>query len=67
MAKYPLTVEEVKERVRQIKLMQKDYESAHAYEDQLYSDVLRQHARDGCALAKEALKTKKLTFPRYCA
>ena len=67
MEKFTLTLEEVKSRVRKISAVQKDYETAHSYEDELYCDVLRHHARAGCELAKAALKTQELTFPRYCA
>ena len=66
-----MTVADVKTRVRAIKKMAHDDESAHSSEDQLREDVLRAIA-DGTAtdskqLAREALKTSDIKFARWCA
>lgn len=65
-----MEVKDIKNRIREIKLMAGDYEVAHSKEDSLRDDVLREIAR-GCPnpseLAKEVLKTSKLDFARYCA
>ena len=48
-----------------------DPEAAHSREDDLYESVLRAIAdglaTDPVAMAKEALKTKDIEFPRWCA
>lgn len=67
-----LSVDEVEAEVERIGTMSRDYEAAHGAEDSLYEDVLKAIAK-GCnqfhaqKLAKAALKTKKLSFPRYTA
>jgi len=65
-----MTKNEVKKRVKDIKDSADDYESAHSMEDDLYQDVLNaiaEGAEDAAVLAKEALKTTKINFPRYCS
>jgi hypothetical protein len=65
-----MTKNEVKQRVKDIKDNADDYESAHSMEDDLYQDVLNaiaEGAEDAVGLAKEALKTTKINFPRHCA
>jgi len=66
-----VTVEEIKERVREIEQHAMDFEQAHALEDRLYADVLRAIAKGGhpwpAALAKAALETKAIKFARSCA
>lgn len=65
-----MKIQDVRKRVEQIRSMSNDYEAAHAEEDVLYRDVLEAIAagdRNARALAKEALQTKKIEFPRYCA
>ncbi len=44
-----------------------DDERAHILEDDLYHDVLLHHANNGCKISKEALKSKKIVFARWCA
>ena len=44
-----------------------DDEVAHILEDDLYSEVLRYHAANGCEISKEALKSKRIEFARWCA
>lgn len=65
------TVKEVKAAVRSIKACERDYEAAHAREDELYREVLKSIAKGTCrdpsALAREALKAWELDFPGYCA
>jgi hypothetical protein len=64
-------VQNVRDRVEGIKvaLYQHDEEMAHAKEDQLYEEVLRHYAAHPVAgqLAREALKSKQITFGRWCA
>lgn len=52
------------------KLAKADPESAHSHEDSLHQDVLQAIA-DGCPeperLARAALRTLKMKFPRWCA
>ena len=64
-----MTKNEVKRRVKDIKINADDYEGAHNMEDSLHQDVLRaiaDGAENAAELAKEALKTKKIGFSRYC-
>ena len=48
-----------------------DHESLHAAEDDLYLSLLKAIAKGSCedpqGCAKEALKTQKLKFERWCA
>lgn len=50
---------------------QKDPEAAHSQEDDLHQEVLSAIADERCldpvSCAREALKTKELGFPRWCA
>lgn len=65
-----MTIEQVKELVAMIKALQADDEVAHSYEDALYEAVLKETAKgaeNAPQLAKEALKTTKLKFARWCA
>lgn len=49
----------------------RDYEGAHALEDHFYVHVLLSIANGKCKdpakLASEALKSRELHFPRWCA
>lgn len=81
MARFkPLTIEEVKAKVKEIQKAAEteDYEAAHGMEDYLWKDVLQTIAKapgyqdklmDSSYkdLAIEALKTTKVKFPRSCA
>ncbi len=65
-----MTVDEVKERVRQIDASKGDDEGAHSMEDTLRADVLKaiaDGAPNAAALAAEALKTMNIDFARWCA
>lgn len=65
-----MTVEQVRERVAEIRADRHDDERAHSNEDALWGDVL-QHIADGggnaAELAAEALKTTQISFARWCA
>lgn len=66
-----MTVADVTTRAKNIELVAGDFEVAHSDEDDLHHDVLKAIADGNCdnpaALAKEALKTLDIEFPRYCA
>lgn len=65
-----MTIEEVCERVLDIRELANDYERAHSAEDELYSEVLQaiaDNAPNAALLAHYALKTKDIEFARYCA
>lgn len=64
-------VNEVKKWVDSIKDSRRDFEAAHVLEDELYLKILRGIAAGTCEdpqqVAKEAIKTQDINFPRYCA
>ncbi|WP_297952990.1 hypothetical protein [uncultured Lactobacillus sp.] len=64
-------VNEVKKWVDSIKDSRSDFEAAHVLEDELYLKILRGIADGTCEdpqqVAKEAIKTQDINFPRYCA
>lgn len=64
-------VNEVKKQVDSIKDSRRDFEAAHVLEDELYLKILRGIAAGTCEdpqqVAKEAIKTQDINFPRYCA
>ena len=64
-------VNEVKKWVDSIKDSRRDFEAAHVLEDVLYLKILRGIAAGTCEdpqqVAKEAIKTQDINFPRYCA
>lgn len=66
-----MRVSDVKFQVEQIKAIAgRDDEAAHSMEDELFIDVLKAIAkgsRQAKALAREALKSKALQFPRHCS
>lgn len=62
-----MNLETVQELVKDIEKNKGDDERAHCEEDELYLQVLRHHAVQGCPLAKEALKTQDIVFARWCA
>ena len=66
-----MTIEEVQNCVQDIASIAGDPEDQHELEDKLHVDVLKQVAASGdqilSALAKEALKTQDIDFPRWCA
>lgn len=63
-----MTWQEVRERVEAIRAQADDPEVAHVMEDRLWFEVLSVMAQwDGCEIAAEALKTREIEFPRWCA
>ena len=65
-----MNLEEVKRTIVLIDSIQDDYEEAHSIEDELYEAVLKEVVEGNVEaeeMAREALKTKKIDFPRYCA
>lgn len=68
-----LTRERVLARIDAIRAVQRDPETAHAEEDRLHEDVLRAIATnqfygiEAGPLAKLALETRRLGFPRWSA
>lgn len=64
-----MTVDEIKERVSNIYIMQGDNEGAHSNEDRLWFEVLLAigaGAENAQELAQEALKTHTIEFDRWC-
>lgn len=63
-------VSEAREWVNDIKDSSRDFEAAHIMEDELYLKILRGIADGTCEnpqqVAKEAIKTQNISFPRYC-
>lgn len=66
-----MTVDEVRERVQQIRNMAGDDERAHSAEDALHQEVLLAiadgEAEDMRGISREALTTKDIDFCRWCA
>ena len=65
-----MTVEHVQKEVLLIEKSKGDPEAAHSYEDRLYNIVLKIiaiGAPNAKELAKAALETNKINFPRWCA
>ena len=66
-----MTVKDVKRKLDNIFEATADVERAHAFEDDLYLEVLTAIATGDCrcpaALAREAIKSKEIRFERYCA
>ena len=67
-----MKLEEVQQAVEKIRSIgSSDPEWSHGLEDDLYRDLLAAIATGKCALpmhcAREALKTKEIDFPRWCA
>ena len=67
-----MKIKDVRLRVKNIKLIinSGDYENAHKEEDNLYHDVLREISKnsyESVQLAKEVLKTEKISFDRWYA
>lgn len=63
-----MKIEEVKEKVKELKVLAGNPEVAHQKEDELYIAVLRSIAsgsRSVRTLAKEALEARKIDFPRW--
>lgn len=66
-----MTLAEVKNRLEAIAATAGDAEVAHGIEDRLHQDVLEAIARGNTALpgalAREALRSREIEFPRYAA
>lgn len=65
-----VTPDDVRFRVAEIAAMADDPEAAHGFEDSLWSEVLRAIAKgadDPAGLARAALETLELDFPRWRA
>lgn len=63
-----MTVDDVRERVENIRQAAFDDEAAHGMEDELYAEVLKAIANGADnpeKLAAEALKTEKIEFSRW--
>ena len=63
-----MTIEEIKRRVKEIKQLSWGNERAHVKEKELWEDVLKAIAdksENPHELAKEALKTSKISFTRW--
>lgn len=64
------SVHDVVEEVSMIKGAKDDFECAHSDEDELHVAVLKEVAAgnpEAREMAREALKTLEIDFPRYCA
>lgn len=66
------TIKGIRSFIADLAEMAGDAESAHSAEDQLHQGVLAiiangEHDDSAAALAREALKSRDLDFPRWCA
>lgn len=65
-----MTIKDVKDSVKRIEEVKMDDERAHSMEDNLHQTVLKavaEGASNADKLAKEALKSLKIDFKRWCA
>ena len=66
-----MTLNKIEKVVKDIDDIRDDPESAHSAEDQLHVDFIEHIAVYGPKslkkMAKEVLKTKEISFPRWCA
>lgn len=60
-----MTVKEVKARIEEIIKVSEDDERAHGLEDQLWEQVLEELSATN-PIAEEALKTRRISFARWC-
>ena len=60
-----MTLEEVKARIQKIRDEKGDDEVQHSLEDDLYFDLLKYFADQGNELAKEAIKSRDISFGRW--
>ena len=70
MKKEKITIQWVREQIKEIERAKGDDEVAHSREDNLYLIVLEEVAKghpQSQELAKEVLKTKKIDFARWHA
>ena len=66
------SIESVRAEVAHIEAIAGDWDAAHSAEDSLHQSVLAaiangEHDDSAADLAREALKTGDIAFPRYCA
>lgn len=65
-----MQLEDVVKMVEEIRVLAHDDEAAHAKEDDLYEMVLQEVGNrnpESVEMACEALKTKKISYARWCA
>lgn len=65
-----MNLKEVKKTVNDIKESVVDFEGAHELEDDLYEAVLKEVVSgnpESKEMARIALQTRKINFPRYCS
>ncbi|MBD8087046.1 hypothetical protein HUK49_03580 [Limosilactobacillus sp. c11Ua_112_M] len=65
-----MNLKEVKKTVNNIKESVVDFEGAHELEDDLYEAVLKEVVSgnpESKEMARIALQTKEINFPRYCS
>lgn len=66
-----MTLDEVRDKIEEIRNILSDDEHSHSLEDKLYIKVLQSIANKECEspseLAELALETQKLDFSRWCA
>lgn len=66
-----MTIDDVQARIEAIRNLEGDPEAQHSMQDNLHCDVLEAIASGECAdpaaLAKAALETLSIKFPRWCA
>lgn len=67
-----MNLTEIEKRVKDIEECSDDWEVAHHMENELFVDFVKHVARslvdeNLSEMAKAVLKTKKISFPRYCA
>lgn len=65
-----MNLKEVKEAVNNIKESVIDFEGAHELEDDLYEAVLKEVVSgnpESKEMARIALQTREINFPRYCS
>lgn len=65
-----MNLKEVKKTVNDIKKSVVDFEGAHELEDDLYEAVLKEVVSgnpESKEMARIALQTREINFPRYCS
>lgn len=65
-----MNLKEVKKTVNDIKESVVDFEGAHELEDDLYEAVLKEVVSgnpESKEMARIALQTREINFPRYCS
>lgn len=73
LPKVLMNIKDIKYRIGQIEATVDDPEEAHSFEDDLFVSVLKEIANGGNTLdecrnmARKALETLSIDFPRWCA